>query len=144
MSMENTRGTTETLMDASQFKKSDQIFIRCEFLGGRFEEYAVCTTHDEVMSMIEAYRNDKNKTCVKAIQKEGKNFLALCQISGDQVLKMLKNQITKYSEDELNDLYEKKTQDWTNWCNDVVLYACARHVWKNEMIPIIEMKTKFP
>lgn len=81
----------------------------CGQIHKRFKEYVVKTTDKEIKEMVEKAKND---------DKEKVKFI---------FTKTFEN-ITKYSDKELNEHYEKKTEEWFNWCNDVALFYCSRFV----------------
>tara|TARA_R110000744_G_scaffold322612_1_gene428559 strand:- start:182 stop:610 length:429 start_codon:yes stop_codon:yes gene_type:complete len=133
---------------ASELRDNEVLIVSCNTIDKRFSEYYIKTTHKEIMDTITEYNDklekDKDEKWCK-IKNEGHNLIGIHfrKLSHRKIIEAQFNEISKninqYSDKELNDLYEKKNQLWTDWCNDCILYYCCNRVLNNIMIPTITL-----
>jgi hypothetical protein len=95
---------------------SEKLVVACKYINERFKEYFVQTTHAEIKAQIDILIADEAKA--RAVY-----------------VGTLEN-LNKWTDEELNTHYELKNQDWNNFCNDAVLFYCARFVLMKQEIPI--------
>lgn len=98
---------------------SGHIAIACAVEG--FEDIAVATTNTEVEEFIEMFQ--KNKKQAKGV------FAGTFR------------EISKHR-GKTDELYQKGGVDWDNFCNDILLWTCARCVLINKPIPILSTLPK--
>ncbi len=89
----------------------------CGQIHKRFKEYVVKTTDKEV------------KDAIGRAEKEDK-------VKVTYIFKLTYENITKYTDEELNQHYEKNTKEWQDWCNDVLLFFTHRYVLFGSKFPI--------
>ena len=110
---------TKTEMEAPEI-----IYLTCNDIHPRFKEYCVQTTHKEIME------------CFAGAEKSSLE-------ERKKIFRSVYVELTKYTEPELNQHYESKTQKWTDWCNDVALfYMYRRLLFETAYIPIVDNPEK--
>jgi hypothetical protein len=118
-------------------KNNTPIILLCNPIDTRFKEYAVQTTHKEIMDMLDKLNNrlEKDEQWKNNQNIKGESS-KLCnrKIMNDIFNKIYCN-IIKYSDKELNNLYEKQNGKWFEWCDDVMLYHCYNKVLNEQLIP---------
>jgi hypothetical protein len=89
--------------------------IMCREIHPRFKYYIVKV-------------NDKTiKEGLRYFQEDSKNLMLT-----DDILQNL----LKYSDDELSDHHAQNTQEWQDWCDDVLLLVCNVFVRSGGKVPI--------
>jgi len=96
----------------------DILRVSCSLIDPRFNEYLIETTQKTVDARFD-YISKYSKIQVKSCYK-----LAL-------------EKLTQYDDATLNRHYEGQTEDWQNWCDDVVFFYCLRVVLFKKPIPIV-------
>ncbi len=98
----------------------------CGDINKRFKEYAVITSDKEVKDTLK----ECEKEPIEAVKFR---------------FKLIYQSLMKYTDKELNEHYEKKDQEWQDWCNDVVLFYTHRFVIFNGrlLIPLIELPENY-
>ncbi len=93
------------------------IAVTCGGISPKLEVYGVQTTHAEVMKMIDFCKNNS--------LDQQKRVFRMCLYN-----------LVKYSESELNDHYNRKSQEWYDFCDDVLIFYTTRLVLMKKEIPI--------
>ena len=124
------------------------LIVPCELINKRFEEYHIQTTHYEIMDIFTLIDNQRDKMnasnrWIKANnEKHTYTRKDVNQHQKDKMNRIYKN-IERYSEFELNDIFEKNSNEWIDWCNDCILYYCFNKKLNNVTIPIMESDNGF-
>jgi len=123
---------------ASDVKSNQVVLVSCNNINKRFKEYAVETTHKEIMDTINYVESELKKDKREIWIKQRNDKLLFKKLSHRKMLENQFNQITynvnKYSDEQMNDNYEKKNQAFKDWCDDAVLYHCYNKVLNGIMI----------
>lgn len=120
-------------------KNTMPFVVTCGTIDPRFKEYAIASTHKEIMTMIDKLNDELNKDekweSNQNIRGE-RSKISQRKIMINTFNKIYGN-IVKYNDKQLNNIYEKKNKKWSNWCDDVVLYHCYNRVLNERLIPTI-------
>ena len=105
-------------IEKSKNLKSENLMLCCGVIDERFSEYYVMTNkknfEDSITNASNKYIEEKT-----------------------QIFKKLYENINKYSDKELNKNFNKKNNDWTEWCDDFALFYAYRHLlFPDKPIPI--------
>ena len=105
--------------------KFNAIMLPCIYISPKFFDFNVITTHKEVMKAIEMLSQYP-----LARQKR-------------QYVKALMN-VMKYSNEEMTSHFEKQSQEFQDWCDDVAIFYAVRYVLMNKPIPMLDDWAKMP
>lgn len=108
-------------IDSFENKFNGESALVCGQIHTRFKDYMVKTTDEEIKKILESAQKEDRDKVVYMFKKTYEN-------------------ITQYSDEELNEHFEKQTKQWQDWCNDVCLFFCYRYVVFHGKMPIPLMK----
>jgi len=91
--------------------------LLCDRIHPRYAGYVVATSHREIIKCLSNLDKDTAKPLFVKTHKT----------------------ISQYSDAELNSMYESQCDKWQDWCNDVLLFLCARKVLFGNHIPICDL-----
>jgi hypothetical protein len=127
----------------ADIKSNMPIVVQCSPIDERFEEYGIKTTHKEIMGLCDKLINELEQEHDEKWKKDQNITGSFSKISHRKIMENTFNKIyqnvIKYSDKELNNLYERQNKKWGNWCDDVVLYYCYNRVLNQKLIPIISL-----
>lgn len=95
----------------------EPVCLNCGLIDARFNPYLVVTVVFELEEMREI------------AQKRSSN-------NNMHLYVAVKENIMKYSDEELDQHHKNGTAAWQDWCNDVALYFVYRHILFGDRIPI--------
>ena len=107
--------TTSTPIYTNNDEGRKKIILNVVGIDKRFTDYCVLTTHKEIMKI----RN---------------TFLQRTKIENTQTFKELWHNVTKYTDEQLNDIYQEYGTLYQDWCSDVLVFFCVRLVLLNKPI----------
>lgn len=101
----------------------ENIGLACSHIHSKLSEYVIKTTYKSIQDMIQRIENEKNEVKMRL------------------VFRKLYTNLTKYSEYDLDQHYQKQTKEWQDWCNDVLIFYCNRYVLFNGSmkIPVVQL-----
>lgn len=99
----------------------EHICLECSDIKEEFKCFFVKTTTTEIEECLDNMRNETTED-VRAIYIGSSTFLQ------------------RFTKDKLIELHNKKTKNWENWCNDVLLFYVTRFIIFGEKIPIVKME----
>lgn len=103
----------------SENLKIEKITLCCAIINERFSEYYVITSKTKFEKLIKDSSNESRENQIL-------------------MFKILHENINKYSNEQLNEIFNKKNNDWDNWCNDVSLFYAYRYVlFPTKPIPLL-------
>jgi len=121
----------------TDIKNNMPLIVLCNSIDTRFKEYAIKTSHKEIIEIIDKLNNQlgkdeewKNNQNIKGERSKLSNRKIM-----DDIFNNIYCNITKYSDKQLNNLYERQNKKWENWCDDVVLFHCYNKVLNERVIP---------
>ena len=102
----------------SENLKIQELTLCCAVIDERFSEYYVKTSKTKFEKSIADASN----------QSRDQKIL---------MFKILHENINKYTDEQLDNHFNEKNNDWDNWCNDVALFYAYRHLlFPTKPIPI--------
>lgn len=101
----------------AQDKPFQSVIVVCADIHPRFKEYLVRATHNEIVQVCSIYKK----------QTVENNKLSFLKVS---------RRLFQYDDDTLDRHYREKTQQWREWCDDVVLFYAVRYILLGRMMPI--------
>ena len=102
----------------SENLKIEKITLCCAVINERFSQYYVITSKTKFEKLINDSSNESRENQIL-------------------MFKILHENINKYSDEQLNEIFNEKNNDWDNWCNDVSLFYAYRYVlFPTKPIPI--------
>ena len=123
-----------------------ELLVFCEAIEPRLQGIAVKTTHGDVLEMMKTYENQEDiYKIIKSSDYPDDNpdlpqgdWIGLGVVRKKEVLDgylaSMKSNIL-LPQQEIIDM-PLDSQEWRDWCNDVVLYLCLRNKLYNEPIPM--------
>ena len=93
----------------SENLKIEKITLCCAVINERFSVYYVITSKTKFEKLINDSSNESRE-----------NQLLM--------FKILHENINKYSDEQLNKIFNEKNNDWDDWCNDVSLFYAYRYI----------------
>jgi len=102
----------------SENLKIEKITLCCAVINERFSQYYVITSKTKFEKLINDSSNESRENQIL-------------------MFKILHENINKYSDEKLNEIFNEKNNDWVDWCNDVSLFYAYRYVlFPTKPIPI--------
>jgi hypothetical protein len=94
--------------------------VVCKEIDERFKEYFIKTEHKEIEKLVEMMMaKDRNEQY--------------------RIFASSYKMLTKYDDKTLDGHYTNDTQQWRNWCDDVVIFYSVRLVLLKKLVPIVPM-----
>ena len=93
----------------SENLKIEKITLCCAVINERFSQYYVITSKTKFEKLINDSSNESRENQIL-------------------MFKILHENINKYSDEQLNKIFNEKNNNWDNWCNDVSLFYAYRYV----------------
>jgi len=129
---------------SKDFSITQKLYLTCNPINERLRSYAIETSNLEILEELKKIKDFLKRDDIESWKKERneKNVyskLSHRKIAIEEMNNLYKN-ILKYSNEELDDMYNKDNQDWTNWCCNVRDYYCYNKILNNRCIPILDLK----
>ncbi len=127
--------------------KNKILMVSCEKIHKRFNEYIIKTTHKEITDIrknllreikdddLNNWNKDNN---IKNLYHKKSNIKQI-----EKRFNKIYDNIMKYTDYELNEIYEKQNNKWFDWCNDVIIYYVYNNVLNNQVIPVFNDTKNF-
>ena len=110
--------------DKSEDVKLESITLCCAVIEERFSEYYVNTDKKKFEKTINDGMNESRDIKIK-------------------MFKALHDNLTKYTDEELDRNFNEKNKVWDEWCKNVALFYAYRHIlFPNKPIPIAHPSLK--
>jgi hypothetical protein len=94
--------------------------IKCGDIDSKFREYAVKTTHENIMKCIDTHDNYDIDVCLRILVETFRD-------------------ITQYSLSELENHRLNSSKEWICWCDDVLMHYVSRRRVNGQPIPLMSM-----
>lgn len=129
---------------SKDFQLNQNIYLCCNPINERLKSYAIETSNLEILQKLKEIKELLKRDDIESWKKERnqKNCyskLSHRKIAIEEMNNLYKN-ILKYSNEELDAMYEKESEEWTDWCNCVKDYYCYNKILNNRCIPILDLK----
>ena len=127
--------------------KNKILMVSCEKIHKRFNEYIIKTTHKEIIDIrnnllreikdddLNNWNKDNN---IKNLYYKKSNIKQI-----EKRFNKIYDNIMKYTNYELNEIYEKQNNKWLNWCKDIIIYYVYNNVLNNQVIPVFNDTKNF-
>jgi len=99
----------------------EDIILSCAEIDKRFDKFFVITSDDEIRQLLNKAKDETDKLRLHFVKKR-------CYDS-----------ITKYSTEELKEIFNKQNQQYRDWCDDVAIFYVYRLFIDKQPIPIIKL-----
>ena len=92
-----------------------------------------CNAIPEFVMYHDIVVRTKEKDVFNFVNDKSGNF----DIGDINIMQQVSENVLKYSYEQVDEMFHANTKDWTDWCEDVVLYCCYRKAIFGIPIPLV-------
>jgi hypothetical protein len=97
----------------------NNVYLDCSDIKPEFKYFLIETTPNKIMECWSGFGENTPKE-IMAVYVGSYNFLRT------------------YNKEKLIEMYNEKSKNWSNWCDDVMLFYATRNILFGQKIPVIK------